>query len=147
MPNEYYGYFPLDLFRLGSSRSNKLDFVRNADVEDLEFYRCRGVDSKTPTGAPGEVRWLKGGISGGISLFDDIDTAPITGKFWYRIPKHVEIPDGLGLVDSRRKSRRAVHYQIFPAVDMPFDNFVLLLRQIAENVRINPMFVAATSTR
>jgi hypothetical protein len=37
MPNEYYGFFPLDLFRLGSSRSNKIDVVRNSDIAELEF--------------------------------------------------------------------------------------------------------------
>jgi hypothetical protein len=147
MPKEYYGYFPLDLFRLGSSQSNKIDVVRNSDIAELEFYRRKGADSKTPTGDPGEVRWLKGGPAGGISLFDDIDTAPITGKFWYKIPRNVDIPDGLGLIDSRKKAGRAVHYQIFPAVDMPYDNFILLLRQIAEDVRIDPAFVAANSTR
>ncbi len=147
MPNEYYGFFPLDLFRLGSSQSNKIDVVRNSDIAELEFYRCKGVDSKAPSGAPGEVRWLKGGPAGGISLFDDIDTAPITGKFWYKISRNVDIPDGLGLIDSRRRPGRATHYQIFPAVDMPYDNFILLLRQIAEDVRVDPMFVAAHTTR
>ncbi len=143
MIKKYYGYFPLDLFRLGNSDSNKIDVVRNRDIEEIEFYRYRGVDSIVPTGNKGEVRWVKGGPGGGISLFDDISTAPISGKFWYRIPIDVEIPGGLGLIDSRKKKNKATHYTIFPAVDMPLDDFKLLLREISEDVRINPMLVKA----
>jgi hypothetical protein len=141
MAKEYYGYFPLALFRLGNSDRNKIDVVRNRDIEEIEFYRCGGVDSKTPTGRSGEVRWVKGGPGGGISLYDDIDTAPISGKFWYKIPTTVEITDGLGLCDSRRKNNKATHYTIYPAVDMTLDNFKLLLRGIAEDVKIEEMFV------
>ncbi len=144
MPKKYYGYFPLDLFRLGNNKHNKIDMIRNRDIEEIEFYRCRGLDTKTPTGNSGEVRWVKGGPGGGISLFDDILTAPISGKFWYRIPRDVKIPDGLGLCDSRRKPNKATHYTIFPAVDMPLDNFKLLLRQISENVKIKPLFTIST---
>lgn len=147
MTTEYYGYFPLDLFRLGSSQSNKIDVIRDRDIEEIDFYRCQGSDSKLPTGNSGEVRWVKGGPNGGISLFDDIETAPITGKFWYRIPIDVEIPGGLGLCDSRKRPNKATHYTIFPAVDMPLDNFKLLLRQIAENVRVTALFNKADSYR
>ncbi len=140
MVKEYYGYFELDLFRLGNSEHNKIDVVRNRDIEEIEFYRCCGVDSKTPTGRSGEVRWVKGGPGGGISLFDDIKSAPISGKFWYIIPKNVSIPDGLGLCDSRRKRNKATHYTIFPAIDMPLDSFKILLRQIAEDIKVKAMF-------
>jgi len=140
MVKKYYGYFGLDLFRLGNGERNKIDIVRNRDIEEIEFYRCCGVDSKTPTGRIGEVRWVKGGPGGGISLFDDIESAPISGRFWYRIPVGVDIPSGLGLCDSRRKKNRATHYTIFPATPMPLDNFKALLREIAEDVKVKPMF-------
>jgi hypothetical protein len=39
-----------------------------------------------------------------------------------------------------KRPGQATHYTIFPAVDMPLDNFKLLLRQIAESVKVNPMF-------
>ncbi len=140
MTKQYYGYFPLDLYRLGTKDSNRIDAVRDRDILRSEFYRCQGVDSKTPTGKPSEIRWVKGGISGGISLFDDIATAPISGKYWYKIPKDVDVPDGLGVCDSHARAGQATHYTIFPSVDMPLDNFKLLLRQIAENVKISAMF-------
>lgn len=141
MTKEYLGFFPLDLYRLGNAEGNKIDVIRNRDIEEIEFYRCRGIDSKVPTGQSGEVRWVKGGPGGGISLFDDIATAPITGKYWYKIPKDEKIPAGLGLCDSKKRPGKATHYQIYPAVDMPLDNFKLLLRQIAESVKVNPMFI------
>lgn len=140
MGKEYFGYFPLDLFRLGNFESNKIDVVRNRDIEAIVFYRCRGVDSKVATGQSGEVVWVKGGPNGGISLFDDIETAPITGKFWYKIAKTAEIPAGLGLADSKKKLNKATHYQIFPSADMPLDNFKLLLRQIAEDAKVSALF-------
>ncbi|MCF6236107.1 MAG: hypothetical protein L3J70_07005 [Gammaproteobacteria bacterium] len=140
MAQKYYGCFPLDLYRLGNKESNKIDILRNRDLAEIIFYRYKGVDSKVETGKSGEICWVKGGINGGISLFDDIETAPISGKFWYKIPKDVDIPHGLGLSDSRKKPNKATHYTIFPAVDMPLDNFKLLLRQIAENVKVKAMF-------
>ncbi|MCF6259113.1 MAG: hypothetical protein L3J98_02975 [Gammaproteobacteria bacterium] len=144
MANEYFGYFMLDLYRLGNSKHNKIDVVRNRDIEEIEFYRYRGKDSKIATGRPGEVQWVKGGIGGGISLFDDIDTAPISGRFWYKIPKGIQIPSGLGLCDSRKRPNKATHYTIFPAVDMPLDNFKVLLRGIAENVKVTALFEKQT---
>ncbi len=140
MAQEYYGYFPLDLYRLGNKERNKIDILRNRDIAEIVFYRYRGVDSKVETGRSGEICWVKGGPNGGISLFDDIKSAPISGKFWYKIPKNVDIPSGLGLCDSRKKLNKATHYTIFPAVDMPLDNFKLLLRQIAEDVKVKAMF-------
>lgn len=145
MPQEYYGYFPLDLFRLGNKDSNKIDILRNRDIAEIVFYRYRGADSKFETGRSGEVCWVKGGPNGGISLFDDIDTAPISGKFWYKIPQNVSIPSGLGLCDSRKKIGKATHFTIFPSTDMPLDNFKLLLRQIAEDVKVKAMFTRTES--
>lgn len=129
------------MYRLGNAEGNKIDVIRNRAIEEIEFYRCRGVVSKVPTGQPGEVHWVKGGPGGGISLFDDIETAPIIGKYWYRIPKNEKIPTGLGICDSKKRTGKATHYQIYPTVDMPLDNFKLLLRQIAESVNVNPMFI------
>jgi len=118
-----------------------LDTVRDRDIQEMEFYRSPGgKDSKVPTGTPGEVRWVKGGTLGGISLFDDIDTAPISGKFWYKIPENVSLPDGLGLYDSRKKPGKATHYTIYPVHDMPLDNFILLLKELAKDPQIVAMF-------
>ena len=140
MAQKFYGYFPLNLYRLGNKGGNKIDILRNRDIAEIVFYRYRGSDSKVETGRSGETCWVKGGPNGGISLFDNIETAPIQGKFWYKIPHNVDIPSGLGVSDSRRKPNKATHYTIFPAVDMPLDNFKLLLRQIAEDVRVKAMF-------
>jgi hypothetical protein len=107
--NSYF-YFPLDLYRLGNSGKNKIDVVRDRDIKNIEFYRVQGVDYPVPTGKLGEVRWVRAGKRGGISLFDDIDTAPIKGKFWYKIPQDIKLPDGLTLCDSKKKPDLAVHY-------------------------------------
>lgn len=96
-------------FRLGSSQSNKLDVVRNRDIAEMDFYRHQGVDSKTPTNRPGEVRRVKGDSGGKISLFDDMETASISGKFWCRVPAGVDIPGGLGLIDSKKHPGKATH--------------------------------------
>lgn len=141
MAKKYYGYFPLNLYRLGKKDDNKLDTVRGRDIEKVVFYRHRGVDSKVETGRSGEVCWVKGGSNGGISLFDDIETAPIKGKFWYKIPEGVTLPPELGLADSRKAEGKSTHYRIFPVMDMSLDNFKILLRQIAEDVKIQEMFI------
>jgi hypothetical protein len=140
MPKSYFGFFPLDLYRLGSSDHHKLDVVRDRDVSRVEFYRYKGVDYPASTGKPGEVRWLRAGPQGGISLFDDIATAPITGKFWYKIPIGTKLPPGLAIADSVFRPDKATHYNIYPVSEMPLDNFKLLLRQVAELAEIKPMF-------
>ncbi|MCG6970330.1 MAG: hypothetical protein LJE85_11230 [Gammaproteobacteria bacterium] len=83
---------------------------------------------------------------GGISLFDDVATAPISGKFWYKIPENVKLPDGLGLYDSRKKPGKATHYTIFPAHKMPLDDFIQLLKDLARDPLIVPLFETETST-
>ncbi|KPJ92107.1 MAG: hypothetical protein AMJ53_10030 [Gammaproteobacteria bacterium SG8_11] len=141
MPNTFFARFPIDLYRLGNKSSNKLDVIRDRDIQEMEFYRSPGCkDSKVPTGTPGEVRWVKGGPLGGISLFDDVATAPISGRFWYKIPENVTLPDGLGLYDSRKKPGKATHYTIFPTHDMPLDDFIVLLKELARNPLIVALF-------
>ena len=141
MSDSVLGYFHLDLYRLGNYNQNKLDAIRDRDVERVRFYRVAGRgDSKVPTGRSGEVEWISAGPAGGISLFDDIHTAPIGGKHWYKIPAGVKIPSGLGLHAGRAVPRRATHYTLHAALDMPMDNFKILLRTIAQDVKITALF-------
>ena len=78
--------------------------------------------------------WLHPGPQGGISLFDDIQTAPIEGNHWFKIPKDPpeksKLPPGLALFKGTVKKNKATHYTIYPTVAMPLDNFKSLLRSI-----------------
>jgi hypothetical protein len=141
MSDSVLGYFHLDLYRLGNYHENKLDAVRDRDVERVRFYRSPGnSDSKVQTGRAGEVEWIVAGPAGGISLFDDIPTAPISGKHWYKIPAGVKIPTGLALYAGRRVAGKATHYTLHATVQMPMDNFKALLRTIAVDAKITPLF-------
>ena len=121
----HFYYFPLDLFRLGGVQNekpiSKMDHVRPRDIRNIEFTR---------NGAT----WLHAGPQGGISLFDDIKTAPIKGNNWFKIPKdspeNSKLPPGLALYKGTEKKGIATHYTIYPTVEMPLDNFKLLLRSI-----------------
>jgi hypothetical protein len=121
---DYY-YFPLDLYRLGGIKNNerwdKMDHVRPRDIRKIVFE----LNGKT---------LLNPGPEGGISLFDDIDTAPIQGNHWFKIPKDLpgksKMPPGIALYKGTTKKGKATHYTLYPTIEMPLDNFKLLLRSI-----------------
>jgi hypothetical protein len=123
--NAHFYYFPLDLYRLGGVKDDepwdKMDHVRHRDIRNIEFIR-------------NGLTWLHPGPQGGISLFDDVKTAPIKGNHWFKIPKDApdqsKLPPGLALYKGTEKKGKATHYTIYPTVEMPLDNFKLLLRSI-----------------
>lgn len=56
MTDTVLGYFHLDLYRLGNAHRNKIDVLRDRDVEGIRFFRVAGKsDSPVPTNHSGEV--------------------------------------------------------------------------------------------
>ena len=107
--NHTFFYFPLDLYRLGGIKDNepwdKMDHVRHSDIRKIEFTR-------------NVVTWLHPGPQGGISLFDDIKTAPIKGNHWFKIPKdspdQSKLPPGLALFKGTEKKVKQHTIQYTP---------------------------------
>jgi len=82
---------------------------------------------------------------GGISLFDDFKTAPITSNSWYVIPPEVEIPNGLTLVKANHPSAAgATHYTLGPAEPMTLALFIKMLTPLANDPRVKPVGVGTT---
>lgn len=140
MSNEtsFIGYVPLDLFRLGRKNDSTMTRIRDRDVKVSQFWRTPGYpDSDVETGRSGEVHWIRGGKQGGISLFDDIESAPISGKFWWKIHKGMKIPPAIAIWGAKPrkegdpKPKKAVHYTVYPLTDMPMDTFKLHLKSFA----------------
>jgi len=143
---------PLNLFRLGKKNDTTMDKIRDRDVKISQFWRTPNFpDSEVETGRAGEVHWIRGGKDGGISLFDDIETAPISGKFWWCIDEGKKIPSAIAIwgdelrKEGAPKPKKAVHYTVYPIVEMPMDTFKLYLRAFA--VPMYEMFKVETETK
>lgn len=123
--------------------ANTINKVRGRDVMDLVIPDSLGkkeiglytkLDGIRVVGPKTRV--------GGISLFDDYKTAPITSNSWYVIPPEVEIPKGLSLVKANHPSQAgATHFTLGPAEPMALSLFIKLLTFLANDPRIKPVGV------
>ena len=80
---------------------------------------------------------IRGGRQGGISLFDDVETAPISGNYWWGIKAGKKIPPALAIWGSEPREKgipqpnKAVHYTVYPLFEMKMDTFKLHLKDFA----------------
>ena len=85
---------------------------------------------------------------GGISLFDDYKTAPISSNSWYLIPPEVPIPKGLTLVKANHATAAgATHFTLGPAEPMSLAHFIKVLTPFANDVRIKPVESITNASR
>ena len=102
----------VDLFRVGTAESPRLDKVR--ENKDVDLYDRNGVTVIRANGR-------------GIALFteEEIRRTRFNGWVW-KIPHGTPMPSGLGLY-----SDHANHYMICPIKDMPVNEYKELLSAIA----------------
>lgn len=116
----YIDIVPIDLWRLGTKNSPRLDKPRVPP-------RAGSVDIKTYDRG-GEI-WVKAG-TGGISTFDKINLR-LNGEHWWRIPSGTQIPLGLKVTKNHTDRTLGItHYRIEPRNDMPLSRFVSLLQNL-----------------
>jgi len=70
----------------------------------------------------------------GASLFADPTRAPLR-RYYHRLPQGTQLPPGLGLIadgkDVRTDSPHPEnHYTVYPAVQMPMNQFVELAKKL-----------------
>ena len=123
----YIDLTPIELWRLGASKSPKLDKVRVPP-------RPPGAkaDIETFTTKAGEL-WVRAG-KGGISLFDGKNPR-LKGAHWWRIPANSPIPPELKITKNSQKDKITglTHYLIEPVFDMSLAMFIDLLMKFAIN--------------
>lgn len=122
----YIDITPVDLWRLGTKNSPRLDKPRIPP-------RDGSVDIQTFENG-GEI-WVKAG-AGGISTFDKINLR-LNGDHWWKIPAGTEIPLGLKITKNHRdKALGVTHYRIEPRHDMPLSKFVNLLQRLTTHTEL-----------
>ncbi len=143
-------YVPVSTEEVGFTiHANTLNKVRDRDVLQLVIPGSLGMkDIGLDTQLDGiRVSGPKTRV-GGISLFDDYRTAPISSKNWYLIPPEVTIPKALTLVKATTPSAAgATHFTLGPAEPMSLAQFIRILTPFANDERIKPVGLSTTTTR
>ena len=121
----YIDITPVDLWRLGTKNSPRLDKPRVPP-------RPGTVDIQTFSS--GAETWVKAGTSG-ISTFDKINLR-LNGDQWWKIPAGTKIPLGLKVTRNHTdKILGVTHYRIEPSHDMPLVQFISLLTKLTADAK------------
>ena len=102
----------VDLFRIGTAESPRLDKVR--ENKDVDLYQRNGVNLIRANGKS-------------VSLFteDEIRRTRFNGWIW-KIPQGTPTPSGLGLYSDHKN-----HYMLCPVRDMTVNEYKALLGTLA----------------
>ena len=103
---------PEDLFRLGNATSPRLTHVRRP--KDIDTIEVNGITVVVANGK---------GVS--LATKDRIDKTPVAGWVW-KIAKGTQMPVGTKLINDGLG-----HYSICPQSNMPLDEFIGLLSNLA----------------
>lgn len=101
-----------DLHRFGNATSSRLTRIRQGEVTTTEVNGIVTIIANNK----------------GVSLFDEegMRKGPLTGWVW-EIKQNTTLPMGLKLVKKGSKG----HYMLVPTRNMPFNQYVGLLEQVA----------------